>query len=149
MFELTGKTAIVTASSAGMGKGIVVALARQGAQGVVSSRTVDKVRETTEEIRSLGGKAIGIPADARVKHDVENLVRKTVEEFGRVDVLVNVAGVGFRRVALEMTEEELLDHLLARRRRTAPRRGFRQPNARQTSAARFESASITTCRARA
>lgn len=106
MFDLRGKTAIITAAGQGMGRAIALALAQPGADVVVSDINVETCRSVADEIRASGGRAIDAPADARVKQDVENLVRKTVDEFGKVDVLVNVVGGELRRPALEMTEVE-------------------------------------------
>ena len=95
---LAGKTALVTGSSRGIGKAIALGLARLGADVAVAARTVERkewipgtIGETVEEIEALGRKALAVQADLSRREDVENLVERTLEAFGRVDVLVNNA----------------------------------------------------------
>jgi len=92
--RLEGKVAIVTGSSLGIGKAIAVALAHEGASVVVNYRShPEDGEETVQEIEKAGGKAISVQADVSRPEDVKNLVGRTVEEFGRVDIMVNNAGV--------------------------------------------------------
>jgi NAD(P)-dependent dehydrogenase (short-subunit alcohol dehydrogenase family) len=103
MFDLTGKVAIVTGSSQGLGQAIAVAMARAGANIAVIARepetvTRGKIRPhapvepVVEEINSLGVRAVGITADVREADQVALMVRHVREKLGRVDVLVNNAG---------------------------------------------------------
>lgn len=88
---LEGKVAVVTGSGQGIGKGIALRFAREGAKVVVNARSRDRVRVTAEEIRAAGGTALEAPADVTVEAEVERLFRQTLDAFGRVDVLVNNA----------------------------------------------------------
>jgi len=87
------KTAIVTGSRRGIGKGIVIALAKEGCNIVISDIDQKDCEEVAEEITKLGAKAIGIKCDVSKKADVEELFKKTVKEFGKLDILVNNAGI--------------------------------------------------------
>ncbi len=93
LFDLTGKTAIVTGSTKGIGKAIAEELARHGAKVVISSRKADKCLEVAKAIREEGHTAIGIAAHIGKKEDLENLVSKTRAEFGPTDILVCNAAV--------------------------------------------------------
>ena len=88
---LEDKIAVVTGSTSGIGKGIALRFAREGATVVVNSRTQEKVHATAEEIRGKGGRAIEAPADVTVEAEVERLFQQVLAEAGRVDILVNNA----------------------------------------------------------
>ena len=99
--ELAGKVAIVTGASRGIGKGLALGLAEAGVSVVVAARTeVDRpgglpgsVRSTVEAVTAAGGTALGVCCDIAVADDLARLVDATMTEFGRLDVLVNNAGV--------------------------------------------------------
>jgi len=94
-FKLTDKVAIVTGAGRGVGKGIALAFAEAGADLVCSSRTLEQLEATAEEVRKRGRRAVVFPADVRDAGQVENMVKKTIEEFGKIDILVNNAGGTF------------------------------------------------------
>jgi 3-oxoacyl-[acyl-carrier protein] reductase len=89
--QLAGKVAIVTGSGQGIGKGIALRFAREGAAVVVNARRAETVRATADEIRQGGGSALEAPADVTVEAEVEQLFARTLEAFGKVDILVNNA----------------------------------------------------------
>jgi NAD(P)-dependent dehydrogenase (short-subunit alcohol dehydrogenase family) len=100
MTHLEGRVAIVTGSSRGIGKAIAIELARQGADIVVCARTEQSsddapgsIGETAEAVRATGRKALALRVDVTSDGDLEGLVEQTVAEFGKIDVLVNNAGV--------------------------------------------------------
>ena len=88
---LKDKVAIITGSSQGIGKGIALRFAREGAAVVINSRTPASVHSAAEEIRALGGIALEAPADVGVEAEAETVFRRTMDTFGRVDILVNNA----------------------------------------------------------
>lgn len=89
LFDLTGKTAIITGSSRGIGRAIAGAMAAQGANVVISSRKAEACEQAAAEINAMGGgRAIAIPANISAKEELVALVARTLAEFGRVDVLV-------------------------------------------------------------
>ena len=114
LFSLKGKVAIVTGASRGIGQSISRAFAEAGADLVVSSRNKrpPELEKVAEEVRSLGKKAVAIPAHVGKKADVENLVQKTLQEFGRIDILVNNAGANPVLSAMVDLEEETFEKVL-------------------------------------
>lgn len=88
MFDLSGKVALITGSTKGIGKAIASRMAEHGARVVVSSRNQDACDEVAEEIRSAGGEAIGIACNINYKEQLEALVKQTTEQLGPIDVLV-------------------------------------------------------------
>lgn len=88
MFELTGKVALITGSSRGIGRAIAETMARQGATVVVSSRKQEACDEVVAGIRAGGGEATAIPCNIGRKEDLEALVAATLRIYGRIDVLV-------------------------------------------------------------
>jgi NAD(P)-dependent dehydrogenase (short-subunit alcohol dehydrogenase family) len=94
---LEGKVAIVTGSSQGIGKGIALRFAQEGAAVVVTGRHADTVQETAEAIRAAGGTVLESVGDVTVAGDVDQLFQQTLERFGRVDILVNNANTSLRQ----------------------------------------------------
>ena len=92
-FDLTGQVAIVTGSSRGIGRSIAETMAQMGAKVVVSSRKPDACEPVAEGIRKSGGEATVIAANISKKSDVEALVAKTIEKYGRLDCMVSNAAV--------------------------------------------------------
>ncbi|HZS06985.1 MAG TPA: glucose 1-dehydrogenase [Blastocatellia bacterium] len=93
MFDLTGKVAIITGSTKGIGRAIAEAMARSGAKVIVSSRKADKCEEVAGAIRGEGLEATAIACNIGKKEEVENLVAETRKRYGQVDVLVCNAAV--------------------------------------------------------
>jgi 2-hydroxycyclohexanecarboxyl-CoA dehydrogenase len=89
--RLIGKRAIVTGAGQGVGRGIALALAKEGAAVLVAGRTIEKVERTAQEICSAGGESLAVRCDVGVPADVEALFGETVRAFGGLDVLVNNA----------------------------------------------------------
>jgi NAD(P)-dependent dehydrogenase (short-subunit alcohol dehydrogenase family) len=103
---LQGKTAIVTGAGRGIGEAIVRRFVQEGARVVAAQRSSEEVQAVVATLTRNGGEAIAIPTDVRDEQSVERLVRHTLATFGRLDVLVNNAGVGIRRTVTESTMEE-------------------------------------------
>lgn len=112
MGKLTGKSAIVTGASRGIGRAIAIALAKEGAKVAVNyAGSEDKAAETVRMIEQAGGEAIAIRASVSSAEDVKQLVDGTVERFGSVDILVNNAGITRDNLLMRMKEEEWDDVL--------------------------------------
>jgi len=107
-FKLDGKVAIVTGAGRGIGAGCARALAEAGADVVGGARTLEQVEAVAEDIRGLGRRALAIPCDVLERAQMENLVARTVEEFGRIDILVNNAG-GYPPVPALRTSEKAFE----------------------------------------
>ncbi|HEX2181410.1 MAG TPA: SDR family NAD(P)-dependent oxidoreductase [Rubrobacteraceae bacterium] len=103
---LEGKVAVITGASQGLGRALALAFAREGARVVINSRAEESVRPVAGEVESAGAEVLALAADVSVSADVERLVGATVERFGRIDVLVNNAGVLGPRVPIEEYPEE-------------------------------------------
>ena len=105
-FDITGRVAIVTGGSKGIGHGMALDLSEAGADVAIVSRHLDEGEAAAEEIKKGGRKGLAICADIRIPADCEMLVNKTVEELGRLDILINCAGTNIRKPLVEYTEEE-------------------------------------------
>jgi glucose 1-dehydrogenase len=107
MGTLDGKVAIVTGGNSGIGKAIVLALAQEGANVAIDYlANPDATEELEKQVAALGDKAIGVEADVSKVGDLQRLVDETVKAFGRVDVMVNNAGVETRTSVLDTTEKQ-------------------------------------------
>ena len=104
-FNLKGKVAIVTGGGRGIGKAISLGLAGAGTSVVVCSRTQKEIDEVADEIRQRGGKALAVLTDLTVNEQIENMVNRTIQEFGKIDVLVNNAARSFMRSLLDLRED--------------------------------------------
>ncbi len=106
-FDLTGKTAIVTGGSKGLGEQMAHALAEAGADVALVSRTLPDLARVAEEIRcSTGRRTLALAADVTREAEVENMTRKVMEAWGHIDILVNNAGIGGTTPILDLKEED-------------------------------------------
>lgn len=103
---LKGKTVVVTGSAQGIGKEIALLFAANGANVVVSDVAADAVAGVAQEIQASGGQSLAVPCDVRHLGECENLMGKTLERFGAIDVLVNNAGVTRDNLVMRMKEED-------------------------------------------
>ena len=103
---LKNKVAIITGASKGIGKSIAEHYAREGAKLVISARHRESLQKTEEELKSKGAKCTAVVADMTNESDVKNLIKAASDSFGRIDVLVNNAGIGLFKPVSEMTTEE-------------------------------------------
>lgn len=117
--DLTGRVAVVTGASRGIGKALALRLAGEGASVVIAAKSEEStarlpgsVHATAEEIRALGGRALAVPTDVRSEDAVRNLIERTVAEFGRLDILVNNAGAIWTKPVLE-TPPKRFDLMMA------------------------------------
>ncbi len=106
MFDLSGKVALVTGASSGIGRSSALALANQGAKVVGAARRLDRLQALVAEIKSRGKEALAVQMDVTKKVDIENAIAQTVKTLGRLDILLNNAGIAEFAPFLEMTEEQ-------------------------------------------
>jgi len=104
--KLAGRTAIVTGSRRGIGRAIALALAKEGADVVVSDISQEECQQVVKEIEKLGRKGLAVKCDVTSTPDVEDMVKKTVASFGKLDILVNNAGIISYKPFLELTDED-------------------------------------------
>jgi meso-butanediol dehydrogenase/(S,S)-butanediol dehydrogenase/diacetyl reductase len=104
--RLDGQVAIVTGAAQGIGKGVALRLAAEGARVVVADRTADLAEGTAAEIRAAGGQALAYTIDLARIGAIPALIEQSVSAFGRLDILVNVAGILQSKPFLDVTEED-------------------------------------------
>ena len=111
-FDLTGKVAVVTGGSRGLGREMVLAFASCGADVVIASRKIDNCNAVADEVRALGRRALAVGYHAASWSDADMLAERAYSEFGHVDVLVNNAGMSPLYPSLSDVSEELFDKVI-------------------------------------
>jgi len=106
--KLRGQVGIVTGASSGIGAATARELARRGAKVVLAARRATELETLAAEIRALGGEALVVPTDVTMPGEIQRLVEQTVRTFGRVDILVNSAGIAWNRKVVETPAEDLV-----------------------------------------
>ena len=106
LFDLTGKVAIVTGASRGLGQYFARALARAGADLVITSRDVGSLGEFQKEVESLGARALPLELDVRDYDSIQRMVETACDHYGKIDILVNNAGCNRRKPSLDVTWED-------------------------------------------
>lgn len=106
MFDLTGRCAVVVGGSSGIGQAIALGLAKAGADVVPTARREEEVQKTVEKITALNRKSLACVSDVRDRASLQTLHDRVIAEFGKVDILVNAAGVTQKTPTLEVAEEE-------------------------------------------
>jgi serine 3-dehydrogenase (NADP+) len=112
MGNLTGQSGIIMGASSGMGRACALAFAGQGAQLVVAARRKDELEHLVADVARAGGKAIAVPADVSKRAEVDAAVQRAVKEFGRIDVLVNCAGVNIRTRKMSEVDQAGWDRVI-------------------------------------
>lgn len=110
-YNLEGKVAVVTGASKGIGKGIALELARQGADIILAARNKNKLEEVASEIEKLGRRAKAVSVDVTSKEQIDNLMQNIVPSFGGVDIFVNNAGITVMKRIIDTTPEDI-DNIL-------------------------------------
>jgi NAD(P)-dependent dehydrogenase (short-subunit alcohol dehydrogenase family) len=105
-FDLTGRTAVVTGATRGLGRAFAVALAEAGADIVIVGRDAEAAAEVEAQLSELGRQSLIVLADLTSRSEIENVRDRALERFGSVEVLINNAGTCVHRPALEVTDEQ-------------------------------------------
>ena len=106
LFNLEGKVALVTGASRGLGQYMGRALAKAGADLVITSRSIDALSDFTDEVKSLGRRVCPVSLDVRNQKSIEDMVNEAVSVFGKIDILINNAGCNIRKPATEVSWED-------------------------------------------
>ena len=106
LFDISEKVAIVTGASRGLGQYFARALAKSGADLVITSRDLSSLNEFKQEIESLGRKAFAVQLDVLSQSDIDNMVRMAINEYGKIDILVNNAGLNIRRPSTDVSQAD-------------------------------------------
>jgi NAD(P)-dependent dehydrogenase (short-subunit alcohol dehydrogenase family) len=106
LFDLSGKVAVVTGASKGLGRAMARGLAKAGADLVLCARDMVALKGAASEIESLGRKALPVAMDVLKSSSIGSMVEKALDAFGHVDILVNNAGVNIRKPVVELNESE-------------------------------------------
>jgi 3-oxoacyl-[acyl-carrier protein] reductase len=106
MFDLTGKVALVTGASQGIGRATALALSRAGARVALAARSAEKLAAIEAEILAAGGEALAIPMDVADGEQVKAGFKRAIERFGRLDILVNNAAITRDGLAIRMKAED-------------------------------------------
>ncbi|MBA4392151.1 MAG: 2-deoxy-D-gluconate 3-dehydrogenase [Desulfobacca sp.] len=106
LFELQGKVALVTGASKGLGKALAAALAKAGADLALCARNPDDLQQAKVEIEVLGGRVEVFSMDVLRQASIQTAVALTLKTFGKIDILINNAGINIRKPVLDLQEEE-------------------------------------------
>lgn len=112
MKRLNQKTAIITGGGTGIGRGIALALAQEGARLVLCGRRLERIQSVASEVQAMGGEALAVQADVSHEQDVARLTQAAIETYGRIDILVNNAAV-FEEGELHALSIESWDRVMA------------------------------------
>ncbi len=106
LFDLSGRVAVVTGAGRGLGRSMAIALAAAGADVVAASRTPTEIESLRDEVRAMGRRAEAITCDATNEEHCERLASETLSRLGRVDIILNNAGINIRKPVLELAPQE-------------------------------------------
>lgn len=112
MFDVSGKVVMITGGSRGLGKAMSLEFARRGAKLAIASRKIEECEKVAEEVRTLGADALALACHVAQWDNLESVVNRVVEHFGRIDVLVNNAGMSPLAPSLLETSEQLFDKII-------------------------------------
>jgi 3-oxoacyl-[acyl-carrier protein] reductase len=104
--KLKDKVAIITGASKGIGKGIALRYCQEGAAVVLASRSMDLLSPIADEIRKKGGRAMALPVDVRKHESIQGVVDRTIQEYGRLDIMVNNAGISMAHPSEDLAVED-------------------------------------------
>ena len=106
-----GKAVVITGASSGIGKALAMEFAGMGAKIVMAARNEERLNEAMSEVRGFGAEVVGLPTDVSKEEDCKNLIDKAVSTFGRIDIMINNAGISMRAI-FEDTELDVIRQLM-------------------------------------
>lgn len=107
IFSLKGKVSLVTGASRGLGRGYALTLAKAGSDLILISRSQKELQSLKEEIAAIGRQVLILAGDLTHFKDIPRLVQRSVDEFGKIDILINNAGMNIRKPIFDLTEEDI------------------------------------------
>jgi short-subunit dehydrogenase len=107
---ISGKVAIITGASSGIGEVTALEFAAAGAKVVLAARRIERLQKLAEKIRAVGGTALPVQTDLTVIDQIRNLVKTTIATHGRIDILANIAGTGYYDWFEELSSQNLREH---------------------------------------
>lgn len=110
-FDLTGRVALITGGGSGIGRATALLFAEYGADVILADLRYENAQSVAEEVRAVGNRALPIKVDVRIPEDIDMMVKTSMQEFDRIDILVNCAG-GSHNVAIENISVEFWDKIL-------------------------------------
>ena len=108
--RLEGKVAIITGGGSGIGREIAIGYAREGADTVLCARKIERLQAVAKEVEEIGRKALALKVDITKRKDVDEMAQKTIQEFGKIDILVNNSGIFPINNILDVSEEEAVSN---------------------------------------
>lgn len=105
-FSLIGKTALIIGASRGLGQGMAKALAEAGADLALVARSVSSLEAFAEEVKGLNRRCLVLPKDISKPSEIQEVVKRVIDAFGKIDILINSQGTQVRKPAFEMTEQD-------------------------------------------
>lgn len=105
-FALAGKTALVIGASRGLGQGMAKALAEAGADLALVARSISSLEAFAEEVKRLNRRCLALPKDISNPSEIQEVVKRVIDDFGKIDILINSQGTQVRKPAFEMTEQD-------------------------------------------
>lgn len=109
---MKNKVVIITGASSGIGEACAAAFATEGANIVIAARNIEKLNSIAEQVKKIGVEVLAVQCDVSVKEDCEKLIEQTISKFGKLDVLINNAGISMRAIFNEM-ELDVLEKVMA------------------------------------
>lgn len=106
LFDLTGKVALITGASRGLGQYLARALAKAGADLVITSRTIESLQEFTKEVEDMGRRVLPLALDVRDYQSIQDMAEAAFDHYGKFDILVNNAGCNVRKPAVDVEWED-------------------------------------------
>ena len=107
----TNKVIIITGASSGIGAAVAKRLARESARITLAARRQDKLTQIAADVEALGGEALIVPTDVRKRDDIQRMIQTTLDRWGRIDVLINNAGVGNDTLLIDFNPDKLRDEV--------------------------------------
>ena len=101
-YQMKDKIVIITGASSGIGKALAYEFGRNGAHVVLAARNLDGLQQVADDLKVLGIQALAVKTDVTIENDCRNLIGKTIEKFGKIDILINNAGISMRALFVDL-----------------------------------------------